>query len=400
LFGPFTSSIARKEILTLTNKIFKLRTCKKIPKRACLRYSLGICSAPCINKISKEEYKNTIELAKYFLKGKNNELIKILERKMKEKSKTKEFEEAQKHKNQISALKFLEEKQNAQRNKNYDENIFYYKIEEEKIYIIMFKISKGILEEKKEFVFDNFENSFEEFLTRYYSENEIPKEIILNEDLTPLLKKFLSLKRGSEVRITLPIKGDKKQLLDLAKENLELTFFQGVNKVKQLKKEIELDFLPSRIECFDISHISGSNTVASMVCFKNGIPDKNNYRKFKISFEGNDDFASMYEVVKRRYSRLINEKSSLPDLILIDGGKGQLHYAKKALEELNLRIPIISLAKEFEEIYFTNSDLPKQLGEKSKARLFLQEIRDEAHRFAISYNRILRRNSLLKKNGK
>ena len=181
---------------------------------------------------------------------------------------------------------------------------------------------------------------------------------------------------------------------------MELTFFQGVNKVKQLKKEIELDFLPSRIECFDISHISGSNTVASMVCFKNGIPDKNNYRKFKISFEGNDDFASMYEVVKRRYSRLINEKSSLPDLILIDGGKGQLHYAKKALEELNLRIPIISLAKEFEEIYFTNSDLPKQLGEKSKARLFLQEIRDEAHRFAISYNRILRRNSLLKKNGK
>lgn len=137
-----------------------------------------------------------------------------------------------------------------------------------------------------------------------------------------------------------------------------------------------------------------------MVCFRNGIPDKNNYRRFKISFEGNDDFASMYEVVKRRYSRILKEKSPFPDLILIDGGKGQLHYAKKALEELNLRMPIISLAEEFEEIYFADSDVPKQLGEKSKARLFLQEIRDEAHRFAISYNRILRRNALLKKNGK
>ena len=176
LFGPFTSSIARKEILTLTNKIFKLRACKKIPKRACLRYSLGICSAPCINKISKEEYQNTIELAKYFLKGKNNELIKILERKMKEKSKTKEFEEAQKHKNQISALKFLEEKQNAQRNKNYDENIFYYKIEEGKIYIIIFKISKGILEEKKNLCLIILKTLLKNFLRDIIQKMKFPKK--------------------------------------------------------------------------------------------------------------------------------------------------------------------------------------------------------------------------------
>jgi excinuclease ABC subunit C len=153
---------------------------------------------------------------------------------------------------------------------------------------------------------------------------------------------------------------------------------------------------PIVIECFDISHLSGTKTVASMVQFRNGLPDKSNYRRFKLSIEGNDDFASIYEVVKRRYSRLVKENSSLPNLVVIDGGAGQLHYALKALAELKIQIPIISLAKEFEEVYLPEKETPLQFGEKNKARLLLQQIRDEAHRFAISYNRLLRKNSLFK----
>ena len=204
------------------------------------------------------------------------------------------------------------------------------------------------------------------------------------------------MQRKSKISFVVPIKGDKKILLDLVKENVRITFFSNSSNLEELKKELDLQELPSVIECFDISHLSGTKTVASMVQFRNGIPDKGNYRRFKLSTEGIDDFDSIKEVVYRRYFRLLKEESTLPNLILIDGGLGQLNSALKSLNELNLKIPIISLAKEFEEVYIPGKEKPIQLGEKNKARLFLQQIRDEAHRFAISYNRLLRKKSLFK----
>jgi len=396
LFGPFTSSKNRDELLYLVNKIFLIRTCKKLPKRACLRYSIGLCSAPCIKKISKEEYQDSIHSAKMVLSGKTEELLEKLKHKMNTFSKQKEFENALRIREQINSLIFLEEKQNMERKKSYDEDIICYKIKNNQIYILIFNINKGTLENKKEFVFEDKGGSFEEFLIQYYSENKIPKEIILEKELDSSIKEFLELNRKSKINLVVPKQGEKKELLDLAKKNLEITFFSNLEKLEELKSKLNLQETPLVIECFDISHLSGTQTVASMVQFRNGLADKSNYRRFKLALEGNDDFASIYEVVKRRYSKLVKEGISFPNLIVIDGGSGQLHYAIKALEELNLKIPIISLAKEFEEVYIPGKETPIQLGEKNKARLLLQQIRDEAHRFAINYNRLLRKKSLFK----
>lgn len=396
LFGPFTSGKKRDELVYTLNKMFNLRTCIKLPKKACLKYSIGLCSGPCINQISKMEYLDSIYSAKLVLSGKIRELELSLEGKMKFASAKNEFEKAIKYREQIRALQILRERQNMERKVSYDEDIFYYEIKENVIYILVFNINKGILENKQEFVFDSGENSFEEFLIQFYSENPIPKEIITQEELEDSIKEYLEIQRKSKISFVVPVKGDKKILLDLVKENIRITFFSNSSNLEDLKKELDLQELPSVIECFDISHLSGTKTVASMVQFRNGVPDKSNYRRYKLSIEGNDDFASISEVVKRRYTKLVSENSPLPNLILIDGGLGQLHYAMKSLEELNLKIPIISLAKEFEEIYLPGKEQPIQLGEKNKARLFLQQIRDEAHRFAISYNRLLRKKSLFK----
>jgi excinuclease ABC subunit C len=207
---------------------------------------------------------------------------------------------------------------------------------------------------------------------------------------------FLENKKGNKVKVTIPQKGDKKHLLQLVEKNIEITFFADIKKVEILKNKLNLNDLPNIIECFDVSHLSGTSTVGSMVQFRNGKPDKNNYRRFKIrTIKVIDDTSSIAEVVRRRYFRLLKEKIELPDLIIIDGGLGQLNYAIQELEKLDLKIPIISIAKQFEEIYIPGKIHPIRLLKKDKALQFIQEIRDEAHRFAIKYNRLLRRKEFL-----
>ena len=193
-----------------------------------------------------------------------------------------------------------------------------------------------------------------------------------------------------------PQRGDKKKLLELVMKNIEITFFGDIEKLKDLKSKLKMQEMPVVIECFDISHISGVHTVASMVQFRNALPDKSNYRRYRIkTVEGVDDFSSIAEVVKRRYTRLVNEGAELPDLILIDGGIGQLNAATAELKQLKVRIPTISIAKRFEEIYVPGADEPLVLSRKSKALQLLQRVRDEAHRFAITYSRLLRKKELL-----
>jgi len=395
LYGPFTSGKARDDILQIINKTFKLRTCNKLPKKECLRYSIGICSAPCINKISQTQYNEDIKSAKKVIKGEIKEVIKEITKKMKNTSNKKEYEQALNFRKQISSLEYLNERQNVERKKKYNEDIINYLIKNDKIYLLIFNIYKGTLENKQEFIFNISENWLEQFLLQYYSENPIPHEIILPTQTDPTITIYLTKTKGSKVKIVIPKQGEKKELLDLVQKNIEISFFGDTEKLNLLKKVINLQETPYVIECFDISHLSGTNIVASMVQFRNAKPDKTNYRRFKLrTVTQNDDYASMQEVVKRRYTKLKLNNETLPNLIVIDGGLGQLNSALQILNELNLRVPIISLAKEFEEIHIPGQKNPKRLDPKNKARLLLQAIRDEAHRFAINYNRLLRKKEI------
>ncbi len=396
LYGPYVSAKLRDYLLDIINKTFQLRTCNRLPKKECLRYSLGICSAPCIGKITRENYFKDVDSARKVLLGKTDELIKNLEKEMKDYSSKKNYELALICRQKIESLKLLKEKQNVEKQKTYNEDIINFKILENKVYLLVFNINKGLLENKQEFIFEFNEEFFEEFLSRYYSENEVPSKIILPYDIEDGLKLYIQSKTNKKVKFIVPIKGELKNLLELVNKNIEISFFGKIEILKELAKVLNLPQIPYIIECFDISHLSGTNIVASMVQFRNGLPSKENYRKFKLkSVLQNDDFASMKEVIKRRYSKLILEHKEFPDLILIDGGKGQLNVALEVLNELNLKIPIISLAKRLEEIYLPNRENSILLGDKNKARLLLQQIRDEAHRFAINYNRLLRKKSLL-----
>jgi excinuclease ABC subunit C len=278
-----------------------------------------------------------------------------------------------------------------ERQKKYDEDIINYLIREGKVYLTLFNIHHGMLLNKKEFVFDDQEDLLDNFIKQYYSENEIPKEIIIPKITDPSISDFLSKLKGSSVRIVAPKKGEKKELLELVKKNIEISNFGDIEMLEALKNKLKMNETPYVIECFDISHLSGTSTVGSMVQFRNAKPDKSNYRRFKIrSVVGIDDFAAINEVVRRRYSRLKNEGTEMPNLIVIDGGKGQLKAAMDALRKLDVRIPIISIAKRLEEIYVPGRDAPFRWSRKDKALQIIQKIRDEAHRFAIKYNRLLR----------
>jgi excinuclease ABC subunit C len=396
-FGPFVSAAARDDIIWLLKKTFQIRTCKRMPKKACLRYHINLCLAPCIGKVSKKEYSEVIGKVEMVLKGKTGELVKSLTSEMKKASKKEEFEQALELRNQISAIKWLSEKQDMERMKRYNEDILNYVVKGGKVYLILFNIYKGILENKQEFEFNYNDDFLEEFIVQYYSENNVPKELLLPENTDDSIVTFLKDRREGAVSVKVPQKGDKKRLLDLVQMNVELTFFGDTEKLVDLKNKLKLQDIPTVIECFDVSHLSGTSTVASMVQFRNAKADKSNYRRFKIrTVEGIDDFAAIGEVVKRRYRRLKREKTSMPDLIIIDGGMGQLNSALNQLSELDLKIPVISIAKKFEKIYVPGLSFPMSLDKKSKAQKLIQEIRDEAHRFALSYSKQLRNKEMIK----
>ena len=396
-FGPFVSASERDYILQFLKTTFLLRTCKKMPKRVCLRYHINLCEGACIGEVTKQEYLDKIEKIKLILSGKTDRLLKNLELEMKEKSDEYKFEKALKIRNQINAITHLKERQKMQREIRYNEDIINYQIKEDKVYLMVFNIYRGTLNNKNEFVFDYNNDFLEEFIVQYYSDVAVPKVLIVPTKVSESIALFLKKIRGSKVTITKPIRGEKKQLLDLVEKNIEIAFFADIDKVKTLRKKLKLNEAPDVIECFDISHLSGTSTVGSMVQFRFGKPDKNNYRRFKIrSVEGIDDTAAIAEVVKRRYLRLKKEGSGFPNLIIIDGGRGQLNFAYQELKKLDLKIPIISIAKQFEEIYLPGILKPLRLSKKDKALQFIQEIRDEAHRFAINYNRLLRKKEMIR----
>ncbi len=390
-YGPFTSGESRDYVIEALRRIFKIRTCKKLPKKECVRYAIGLCSAPCTKKISLKEYLEDVNSARMVLKGNTRNLIKKLENNMKDASLRLDYERAMNYRDQIKAVKTLSERQNVERNKTYDEDIINWVIHEGRVHLLVFNARKGILENKVEFEFEHHENFIEEFLVQYYSENEIPKEIMLPVSVDKSIEEYLTKIKNEKVIISTPEIGSKKELLDLVKKNIEINLFGDKEKLEDLQKRLNLNDFPKVIEAFDISHLSGTLTTASMVQFRNAKPDKSNYRRFKIvTVDKIDDFASMAEVIRRRYYKIKVENLIPPNLILIDGGKGQLSVALQELEKLNLKIPIISLAKREEEVFMPGNSEPIVLPKNSKALHLLQQIRDEAHRFAIKYNSLLR----------
>ena len=396
-FGPFTSSSERDHVLAVVKKTFRLRSCKSITRRGCLRASLGTCSAPCKGAIGIDEYAALVRQASLVLKGNTPEIIRALKEEMEERSRTHEYERALLLRDQVHALEHLSCRQDMARKTETDEDIINFLVHEGRVYLMLFNVHRGTLVNKKEFVFDEGEEFLEEFLVQYYSAHAPPGELILPVEVGTDVCEFLSLQKGRKVAVTVPRIGAKRRLLSLVRKNIEIAHFGDEITLEELREKLAMDDLPRVIECFDISHLAGTEVVGSMVQFRDARPDKRNYRRFRIkTVEGIDDPRAIGEVVTRRYRRLSEEGDPLPDLVVVDGGKAQLSAAHSALKSMGLAIPVIALAKREEEIYVPGSAHPLPVRKQERASLFLQEIRDEAHRFAVTYHRLLRKKRVIR----
>jgi excinuclease ABC subunit C len=393
MFGPYTEGYLRRELQRLVVKIFKLRTCRKLPKRACLNFHIGLCSAPCEDKVSKEQYGEQVKQAHSFLMGDYEQLTEKLTHQMHMASKEMQYERALELRNQIASIKLLTQKQVVDSFRKYDQDVIAFRRLGDKMLVVQMGIQKGVLLGKKEYTLD-FEPEIEQmFLKEFYDKNRIPQEILLNtqawtdnEEKTAL-EKYFSTIAGAPVTINVPTEGDESYLVKLAEKNIEVTLDE-YSALVDLQTALNLPSLPRVIECFDVSNLGKEHVVSGMVRFTDGSPDKSNYRRFKIkTVKGQDDFASMLEAVTRRYRHLINEESPLPDLVVVDGGAGQVSSAKFALKSLGLQIPLIGLAKKQEEIFLPDEPLPRKFKKNSRMMLLLRRIRDAAHNFSIRYSR-------------
>ena len=436
-FGPYTDAKAVRETIELIKKLFPIRSCNKnlnnIKKgdRPCLYYHINQCQGPCMGNVDKEEYQNMIKEVCKFLDGRHEELIKELKEQMKEAADKLQFEKAAMLRDKIAAVEKVMEKQKVLSTDFVDQDVIAIAQGRKKSIVQMFFIRSGKLIGTEHFGLDDTEDTdikeaLSSFIKQYYLVSSfVPKEILVQEEFDDIeiIEDWLSNNKGSRVYLKVPHRGEKKKLVDMALKNAVETLENYEQKLvreeartlgalEELARHLELEDPPRRIEAFDISNIQGIDSVAAMVVFEDGRPNISEYRRFKIKgVIGPDDYASMQEVLKRRFKRGIEERKKLqsegkdinigkfskfPDLILIDGGKGQLNAALKVLDEFGLsHIPTISLAEKFEEIYVKGQEEPIILPRNSNGLQLLQRVRDEAHRFAISYHRSLRnRNSL------
>jgi len=407
-FGPYTSGLAVKETLALLRKIFPLRTCKTFAKRPCLEFHIKRCLAPCANKISREDYMQFVHAAEKFLEGRTAQIERELAAQMNEAAEALNFEQAARFRDILTAIKKVTEKQKIVTDTGDVDAIGLARLENETCVQIFF-IREGKVTGRENFLLNGAVDESDaqavtEFIKQYYSRAQIvASKILLPTTLAEDDLKILSEWLG--VKLIEPKRGVKRSLVEMANQNAEkflaeesarqqLKNAQTLGAVEELKKFLNLPQLPRRMECFDISHIQGAETVASMVVFEDGAPDKKSYRRFKIrSTEGKpDDFLSMREVTSRRYGATDN----LPDLIVIDGGLGQLSSALEIIRGAGHKVPVVGLAKQFELIFVEGSSIPVELPRDSQALKLMQRIRDEAHRFAITYHRKLRRKRNLK----
>ena len=432
-FGPYTSVNAVKDTLELIRKIYKIRTCRRnLPKdigkeRPCLYYHIGQCMAPCTGNVSKEEYHKAIKDILSFLNGNYSEVEKILTDKMMKCSEDMEFEKAAEYRDLLKSVMHISQKQKINDNNEQDDkDVIACVTEYNDALIQVFFIRNGKLIGREHYYMTSEGLSskseiINNFIKQFYAGTPyLPKTLLIQEDIEDreLLEKWLSEKRGGKVSIKVPVKGKKEQMIELAKKNARLVLYQDREKIKremdktrgainELEKILNIGTI-DRIESYDISNISGFESVGSMVVFEQGKPKKNDYRKFRIkSVDGPNDYASMYEVLTRRFSHGRREEkekednlyskdytsfSKYPDLILMDGGKGQVNVALKALEDTGFDIPVCGMVKDDNHrtrgLYCNNVEI--DIDKNSEMFKLITRIQDETHRFAIEYHRNLR----------
>lgn len=427
-FGPYVSTSAMRMTKRLIEKIFPLRSCSNHEfhsrKRPCLNYHIQKCQAPCVKEISTEEYNYTVRQVIWFLEGKTSNIIKSLQNKMEQAADELRFEDAARFRDQIEAIRQVQSSQQMDVGTE-NRDIVAVLSEREFAVALVFFVREGKVVGKDSFFLENTEGStagmlMSAFLSGYYNGVDfMPPEICLNnaaED-TADLEKYLSAKRGGKVTLTVPKMGDKRKLLDLVEQNAKILLnrekeeqvykkVSGTEALEELKQALDLPKIPYRIECYDNSHWQGTYTVNSMVTFTGGQPNKALYRHMRIKNPTNgDDYMAMREAVSRRIAKGLEEKEKLKsgilkpdeapmaqwaDLMLIDGGKGQLSAVVDILETLNLNIPVFSLAKKEDEIFRPHESNPIILPKNSPALHLLKRLSDEAHRFGITYQRKLR----------
>ena len=411
-FGPYTSMQLARTLLELIKEVFKIRTCnldlspEKIQQKKykpCLEYHIHNCLAPCIGLQSQQDYDKKIDQIRKILKGKTQSVINYMKRQMLEYAENLEFEKAHDLKEKIKLLENYQSKSTVVNPALNDLDVFTIIDSENVAYVNFLKVVDGkIIQTYSTQIRKKLNEDKKEILQQAIIQIRHDKLFNVSNAREILVPFEIDLKLPN-VKITVPKKGDKKKLIELSLKNLE--YYKNIKEkqkeqtspetkavklLEQVKKDLNLKNIPIHIECFDNSNLQGTNPVASCVVFKYGKPSKKDYRKFSIkTVQGIDDYASMREIIYRRYKRLLDEKQPLPDLIVIDGGKGQLSAALESLKKLNIhdKVDIISIAKKFEEIYRTNDPYPLYIDRKSYTLKLIQQIRDEAHRFGITYHR-------------
>ncbi len=424
-FGPYTNARAMREARRVLQKLFRIRTCSlKIPpdgasvrKRPCLDYHLGLCDAPCVGAVSVEEYRRLVDEATLFLQGRHRELLPQLRREMEAASRRLEFERAARIRDRLQALEQLQRSCKTRDPARGDQDALGIAAQGDLGAVEVLQIRNGVWVGRERFSLAlPPESSLEEALLaflkqRYGSGASIPKEILLPREIPPEEREgvegWLSARRGSRVHLKTPKRGPKARLVQTAQRNAQLALEEELRRrrlqrelqahqepLRELRRVLGLPEVPRRIEGFDVSTIQGREPVASMVVFADGAPEKGAYRRFGIrGFEKPDDVAMLAEAVRRRLERAleVDEKFlPLPDLLLLDGGKGQLHAALQVLKELGLEIPTVALAKEEELLHLPGRPRPLRLPGSSPALRLLQRVRDEAHRFALTAHRARR----------
>ncbi len=431
-FGPFASTGSIRKTLNLVKKLFPYRSCTKpitgTDARPCLEYYIHRCVAPCVGYADKDSYKEVIQQVLMFLEGKTGDVVRHLNRRMTDSADNLQFEQAARIRDQIQAIERVNEEQKMVSLRSQDMDIVAMAQERNEAWVEAFFIRKGMLVGRDHFIMDGVQDEEEgkvisTFIQQFYDRaSYVPPLVLIQHeaDETPLLTEWLSARRGGPVSLQIPVRGEKRKLMSLVGENAA----QGLSmsRIRKLSSQGALDIamtevqealglprLPNRIECYDISNISGTDAVGSMVVFQNGAPSKQHYRRFKIkTVDGPDDFAMMREMLQRRFKRMAKQENdnadadadpvdnpweNVPDLILIDGGKGHLSAVQTVFLEMGIstdKVPLASLAKQEEEVFVPHSQEPMILPRNSQGLFLVQRVRDEAHRFAITYHQKLR----------
>jgi excinuclease ABC subunit C len=409
-YGPYTSKFRTKQIFELVKNLFPIRTCKlnlsqdnidKDKFKVCLEYHIGNCLGPCVGLQSEEDYNRSIEQVKNILNGKFKPVKDYIKEEMARLAEELKYEQAALMKEKLSLFAEYQAKSTVVSQTINDVDVFSIDSNDEWAYVNYMKVLNGaVINTDTIEVKMNLDTDHAEILSYVIPEvrkkyNSISTELIMSEKIVLAEK---------ELNITVPQRGDKRKLLELSQKNVKYFLLQKKKEslahvrkqtpaeriLKTLQADLSMDNIPYHIECFDNSNIQGTNPTASCVVFKNAKPSKRDYRKFKVkTVEGPDDFASMVEIVYRRYKRLLDEEQPLPQLVIIDGGKGQLSSAMQSIDKLGLRdrITVIGIAKKLEEIYFPEDPIPIYINKKSESLKLIQQARNEAHRFAINYHR-------------